>query len=136
MNLATQTPRQKLAAHDKELAEDYWNNGDVLALIERRSNFFDELLRETWLRIMPENTREKISLYAVGGYGREELLPHSDIDLLILTSRPTDFQDEIRTFLHVLYDLNVEIGHSVRRLKECRQEGQRDITGRRSRWPR
>ena len=127
MNLATHTPREKLASHDEELANGYWKNEDVLVLIERRSNFFDELLCETWLRIMPEKTREQISLYALGGYGRQELLPHSDIDLLILALRPTNFQDEIRTFLHVLYDLNVEVGYSVRRLKECRQEAQRDI---------
>jgi len=127
LNLATQTPREKLASQDEELAQGYWKNEDVLVLIERRSNFFDELLRETWLRIMPEKTREQISLYALGGYGRQELLPHSDIDLLILALRPTNFQDEIRTFLHVLYDLNVEVGYSVRRLKECGQEAQRDI---------
>ncbi|MCZ6618795.1 MAG: [protein-PII] uridylyltransferase [Gammaproteobacteria bacterium] len=128
MNLETGTPKRKLASHDEDLAMRYWKNEDVLGLIERRSNFFDELLRETWHHIMPEKALEEISLYAVGGYGRQELLPHSDIDLLILASRPKDFREEIRTFLHSLYDLNVEIGHSVRRLKECRQEAQRDIT--------
>ena len=128
LNLAATTPRQKLARHDEELATCYWKNEDVLVLIQKRSNFFDELLRETWLRIMPEKAQQRLSLYAVGGYGRQELLPHSDIDLLILASRPKEFQNEIRSFLHSLYDLNVEVGHSVRRLRECRQEAQRDIT--------
>jgi len=128
LNVAATTPKEKLARHDAELATCYWKNEDVLVLIEKRSNFFDELLRETWLRIMPEKAQQRLSLYAVGGYGRQELLPHSDIDLLILASRPKEFQNEIRSFLHSLYDLNVEVGHSVRRLRECRQEALRDIT--------
>ena len=128
MTLTNPTPRQKLTEHDKELAARYWQNDDVLVLIERRSNFFDKLLSELWHHIMPEKAQLSLSLYAVGGFGRQELLPHSDIDLLILAARPKVFEAEIRTFLHAVYDLNVEVGHSVRRLKDCKTEAHGDIT--------
>ena len=63
-------------------------------------------------------TGEDISLVAVGGYGRRELCPYSDLDILILReSRVHDA--EIQRFVTLLWDCGFDLGHSVRTLAEC-----------------
>ncbi len=70
------------------------------------------------------------ALAAVGGYGRGELYPHSDVDLLILLARPADPGDEqrIEALVTALWDIGLEIGHSTRTIDECVAEAARDIT--------
>ena len=66
---------------------------------------------------------------AVGGYGRGELHPHSDIDLLILiTDRKKVSEETIGQFITLLRDINLYIGHSVRTVSECVEEAIKDIT--------
>src|SRR5690606_17483440 len=70
------------------------------------------------------------TLAAVGGYGRGELYPHSDVDLLILLPQapsPAD-AEKIETLVAALWDLGLEPGHSVRTLDDCVRESQADIT--------
>jgi [protein-PII] uridylyltransferase len=69
-------------------------------------------------------------LAAVGGYGRGELYPHSDVDLLILLPRPPAAADEsaVETLVAALWDLGLEPGHSVRTVEDCEREAQADIT--------
>ncbi len=120
--------RSRLAEHDATLADRYWARHNVEDLIAERTAFIDELLREIWAHSIPEKANREMALYAVGGYGRGEQFPHSDVDLLIIARRPTVWRDEVRQFLHLLYDLNLDIGHSVRRLADCKAEANRDIT--------
>ena len=65
-----------------------------------------------------------------GGYGRGELHPGSDIDLLILlrNSDHVRYQERLEQFLVFLWDIGLEVGHSVRSLQECEDEASRDIT--------
>jgi len=67
---------------------------------------------------------------AVGGYGRGELHPKSDIDLMILLKDEEDqtTKDLLEKFLMLLWDVRLEIGHSVRTIKECIDESEKDIT--------
>ena len=67
-------------------------------------------------------------MYAVGGYGRSELHPGSDIDLLLVVDKPKKHQRAIEIFLQSVFDLNLEVGHAVRDLKACRAESKNDIT--------
>ena len=62
-----------------------------------------------------------VALIAVGGYGRGELFPHSDIDILVLTeSTPADAVTlKLEGFITMLWDIGLQIGHSVRTLEEC-----------------
>ena len=65
----------------------------------------------------------------IGGYGRGELFPHSDVDLLILTDRlaPEDAAP-IEAFVSACWDLGLQIGHSVRSIDDCLDEARGDIT--------
>jgi len=71
-----------------------------------------------------------IALVAVGGYGRGELYPSSDVDLLLLLKREDHerVQPFAEAFLRFLWDLGLEVGHSVRSLKDCVVEAKKDIT--------
>src|SRR5690554_2808733 len=90
----------------------------------------DQLLQRAW-QLFDWQQPEHLSLLAVGGYGRGELHPHSDIDLLLLVRN-----DKVRAanhnalsgFFTFLWDVNLEIGQSVRTIEECRTEALKDIT--------
>ena len=74
--------------------------------------------------------QQRIALIAVGGYGRGELHPASDIDLMLLLQDEEDSltQDVIEKFIMLLWDARLEIGHSVRTLAECLDEAANDIS--------
>ena len=88
----------------------------------------DSTLLQLWDHHIPGVAGTDLALLAVGGYGRGELFPHSDVDLLILAKRPAQHQEAIRAFLHSLYDLNLEVGHAVRQPRDCKRAAQEDIT--------
>lgn len=70
------------------------------------------------------------TLAAVGGYGRGELYPFSDVDLLILLAQPASEKDQgmLSELVAALWDLGIEPGYSVRTLEECLTEAEADIT--------
>ncbi len=99
----------------------------VVQLIREFSDQLDGLLKQLWYHFLPE-TRN--SLLAVGGYGRQELHPYSDIDLLILCDHPLEEKEQARlsTFLTLLWDLGLDVGSAVRTPEECYEEGREDVT--------
>ena len=70
------------------------------------------------------------ALVAVGGYGRGELYPYSDVDVLILLRDPPgpEAAPMLETFVAAMWDLGVEPGHSVRTIEDCRREAAADVT--------
>lgn len=80
------------------------------------------------LRLYP--APEGACIAAVGGYGRGELYPGSDLDILILLSAPPDAasRERIEQFIAALWDAGLEPGHGVRTLEQCRHEAAADIT--------
>lgn len=103
-------------------------NADIMQLVQQRASFVDEVLERLWQQHIPGDT--PVSLLAVGGYGRGELHPYSDIDLLILLDESVSSQppNELSGFLTQLWDIGLEIGHSVRTIQECRHQAEQDIT--------
>ncbi len=98
-------------------------------LIHCRAWFVDQILALLWRRFDWGNDNE-ISLVAVGGYGRGELHPFSDIDLLILARHEISpaLGELLTRFITLLWDLRLDIGHSVRTLEECIENARKDIT--------
>lgn len=118
-----------------DLEARFYDGEDVETLIKRNAAFIDEVLTLAWQRFTwDENLRSwrknRISLVAVGGYGRGELHPHSDIDLLILLERDRyqTHASNIQSFLTLLWDIGLEVGHSVRSVKECKTQAKQDVT--------
>ena len=97
-------------------------------LVQARSHVVDAVLIKAWLLYFPEDAND-VALLAVGGYGRGELHPASDVDVQILLKDDEDHHnDALSQFITFLWDIGLEIGHSVRTLKECVAEATADIT--------
>lgn len=87
----------------------------------------DALLRHIWqAAALPADS----ALLAVGGYGRAELYPHSDVDVLILLEDDLDASQQARfePLIGLFWDVGLPVGHSVRTLSACVQEAARDVT--------
>ncbi|RIY41747.1 [protein-PII] uridylyltransferase [Neopusillimonas maritima] len=97
------------------------------ALLTALRRVTDQTLREI-LKTAP--LPRDAALAAVGGYGRGELYPYSDIDVLILLAHEPDSEDQVRLekLVAALWDLGFEVGHSVRTIEDCRREASNDIT--------
>ena len=120
------TYKQYLGELQDELRERFDADEAVYTLVKLRSEKIDILLRNLWSQYQ---WGDDISLIAVGGYGRGELHPCSDIDLLILSRDDQhNYRENIEGFITRLWDINLEIGHSVRSIDECRQAAIDDIT--------
>ena len=96
--------------------------------LANRSDFCDTLLNVLWQHFFAKNSG--LALFAVGGYGRQEMFPHSDWDLLLLTQGElsTDTAEKIREFWQFLWDCGIQLGQSVRTLNDCLRLGQKDIS--------
>ena len=119
--------KARLAEQRAHLRERYLANGSSAELLRRHCAVIDQQLRAVWHhREMPAD----MVLAAVGGYGRGQLFPHSDIDLLILLPGPGDENGgaKIERFVGILWDIGLEIGHSVRTPAECLEYAAQDIT--------
>ena len=122
--------RQQLRAAQEILKEDFENDINITQLVRGRVKVVDQLLVRAWNRLFTRN-ETGIALIAVGGYGRGELHPASDIDLLILTSSGGDTSthaSNIEQFLLFLWDMGLEVGHSVRTVSDCIEQAVDDIT--------
>ena len=118
--------RQSLRAARLALQQSYLLDPRPKRLLLLHSRMVDEHLRAAWqmLGMPPE-----LALVAVGGFGREELFPRSDIDLLILLPQEPEaaLQNKLQELLSLLWDIGLEVGHSMRTVAQCLAESS-DIT--------
>lgn len=101
----------------------------VEQLVAERSLSIDRVIIAAW-RQFARAIADQADLVAVGGYGRGELHPYSDIDLLILVEkkRPKGADEAMSQFLTFLWDIGLEVGHSVRTLDDCAEQARFDVT--------
>ena len=120
--------RQALKQGQLYLQQQFDAGSSIEDLVYQRASFVDEILTQIWQQHISVDT--PVSLIAVGGYGRGELHPYSDIDVLILLDESISDTppDSLSSFLTQLWDVGLEIGHSVRTIQECRQQAEDDIT--------
>ncbi|NUS38818.1 MAG: [protein-PII] uridylyltransferase [Lysobacter sp.] len=120
--------RARLADADTALVARFDRNDDIDALLHARAQAADALIREGWERCIPRHA--PLALFAVGGYGRGELFPQSDIDLLVLAEAgaQTKHADALARLFALLWDAGLPVGHAVRSADECTQAAIADIT--------
>ena len=123
--------RQRLLGGQQQLAAAWRDERHAPAMLDGRAALVDSVLREVWQALaMPADC----ALAAVGGYGRGQLYPASDVDLLILvsddqhTERDPDTASRLEQLVGLLWDIGLDIGHSVRSIDQCLDEAERDIT--------
>ncbi|MBY5967651.1 [protein-PII] uridylyltransferase [Halomonas denitrificans] len=110
------------------LDERFLGGADIRDLVRGRAWCLDQLLALAWSR--QTGLDDGVALLAVGGYGRGELHPHSDIDLMFLLKDDDDtpYREALTSFITFLWDIGLEIGHSVRSLNDCAREAEADVT--------
>jgi [protein-PII] uridylyltransferase len=119
--------KQKLSALRLQLREEFARHQSPREGLRRQAAVVDRQLKELWAgHAMPQG----VALAAVGGYGRGQLFPYSDVDLLILLSAPPDasLARKIEDLIGTLWDIGIEVGHSVRTIEECEALATTDVT--------
>ncbi|GAB3628569.1 protein-PII uridylyltransferase [Pandoraea terrae] len=119
--------RQALKDRKTELLDRFAQNGKIDALLHGMCHAVDHAMCDAWRACgMPDG----LALVAVGGYGRGELYPHSDVDILVLHDNGADdaLAPHVEPFIQFLWDMGLEIGSSVRSVDQCIAEADADIT--------
>jgi len=119
--------KQRLASERGRLKAAFLSQPAALDLLRRLRLTVDRQLREVWSDCgMPHG----LALVAVGGYGRGELFPYSDVDILVLLPAAPDagLERRLEKLIGVLWDIGLEVGHSVRTIEECLAMAAQDIT--------
>ncbi len=120
--------RDTLGSEDRELAAAFDAGAGAEDLLLRRCRVVDQVVKSAWRQVAGEPPG--LSLLATGGYGRRELYPHSDIDLLVV-GEPADqdaAQQAIQAFLAALWDIGLQPGHASRSVRQCAEEAAGDLT--------
>ncbi len=110
---------------DQKLNQAFYEWQNISRLVKTRAWIVEQLILQLWRR--NDLNRKQLSLVAVGGFGRGDLQPHSDVDLLIL------YHDElpesaVSEFVQDLWDLGLDVGHAVRTVEESVILAKQDIT--------
>jgi len=114
------------AAADTELHRLFDQGTEIGELVHARAWVVEQLVLNAWERLAPADGG--LDLCAVGGFGRGELHPHSDVDLLVLRADGDDAPVEaLERFVRVLWDAGFHPGHSVRNVAECVEAAGQDV---------
>ena len=123
--------RQRKALKLASLSHKNASIRGVQKSLQGMAKLVDKVLNSLWAQLaLPPH----LALVAVGGFGRGELMPHSDVDVLILLPDGLDLASEpalqknIETFIGQCWDVGLEIGSSVRTVSECLEESEKDVT--------
>ena len=120
--------KQLLRQGDTELRQRHAAGDAVGSLVRDRAVLVDAIVAQVF-QLHLAGSESRLALAAVGGYGRGELHPSSDIDILILVHEPAGGteRERIAGFITALWDIGLEVGHSVRTLEECIEQAQADV---------
>ncbi|MDB5763536.1 MAG: [protein-PII] uridylyltransferase [Herminiimonas sp.] len=119
--------KEQLKTERQAAIDAFQAGGKPEKLLTKLRQNVDAALTQAWRAFdLPGNT----ALVAVGGYGRGELFPYSDVDVLILLESAPDapLQSKLEEIVQLFWDLGLEIGHSIRTVDECLSESAADIT--------
>lgn len=104
------------------LRQTFDRTGDGSAAIRRRSQIVGNVLRQLWESLVPEARQADIALVATGGFGRRELFPCSDVDVLFLCANEKvepQYRDQIRACTQAMWDIGLRASPVTRTMKEC-----------------
>lgn len=124
--------RQSIAIGTEHIHELFESGASATTVLKLRTTLIDHILQHLWAS--EGAAFEGLTLLAVGGYGRKELHPCSDVDIAILLPQQCEQgkqntrDDALSAWITALWDLNLDIGHSVRTVSECESEASADIT--------
>ncbi|MEI6869440.1 MAG: nucleotidyltransferase domain-containing protein, partial [Methylophilaceae bacterium] len=119
--------KKELALNELNLIKLFLKKRDSQSYLAAHTLLVDQILNKLWQSLEFE---DEASLVACGGYGRQELFPFSDVDLLLLIPKKVNhsLNQKIEQFITLAWDIGLRISHSVRNLDETKREIKKDIT--------
>lgn len=105
-----------------DLRQTFERTGDGSAAIRRRASIVDNVVSKIWTSLASEKERTNIALVATGGFGRRELFPHSDVDVLYLCANEAverDAHQTLRSVTQAMWDAGLRASPATRTIKEC-----------------
>lgn len=118
--IITQFTNQQYAQYDQGTL--------VKELLVSRSDFTDNFLTQLWQHFLPEAAQQTLALFAVGGYGRQELQPYSDIDILVFGENYQPYAEALSEFFRLLWDIGYEVGNAVRNQQQTIEAAMDDVS--------
>ncbi|HJV73979.1 MAG TPA: [protein-PII] uridylyltransferase [Noviherbaspirillum sp.] len=119
--------KEQLKSERQTSIAAFQTDGKPEKLLTKLSQSVDNALTQAWetLKLPPG-----AALVAVGGYGRGELFPHSDVDVLVLldSAVDADLQRKLEQLVQLFWDIGLDLGHAIRTVDECMSESAADIT--------
>ncbi len=118
--------KELLQDADQALLTDFSEQKEITQLVNSRAWYVEQIILQLWKTLI---RCKKVTLVAVGGFGRGELHPYSDIDLLILTGKKHQkVTAQIAQFIQSMWDIGLDVGHSVRTAKQCYKKAKKDVS--------
>ena len=128
MNEALKVGRKLLKSFNEQQFQNFDAHTSVELLIQERTSFVDQLLKKIWKHFIPVNAQSEVSLIAVGGYGRKELQPFSDIDILLISEQCTELEEPFSKLVTFLWDIGFKVGHAIRSFQETIEAAKEDVS--------
>ena len=113
-----------------ELAAGFQRDGDAVEVLRLRSRYVDETVSSAIEALLTPLVENRFAVAACGGYGRSELFPYSDVDLIIVVPAESDLaalKNPLARFLQVLWDQSLHVSHSVRTVADCAQLHEQNV---------
>jgi [protein-PII] uridylyltransferase len=129
-NYSREVCRKLIQDAQAELQQRFTAEENIEVLVRARAQFIDALLRALWQQLLQPELAARLALLAVGGYGRGELHPQSDVDILVLTpatALSAGDRSQLEQVITFLWDIGLEVGNSVRTAAECAEESAADV---------
>ncbi len=106
----------------RDIQQRFFATGDAAAVQAGLTNLVDEFSLRAFRASLGAQAADGVALLAVGGFGRRELFPYSDVDILILVeqeSQSSQFKEALSEFVRSVWDSGLRLSHSVRTIAEC-----------------
>jgi len=119
--------KETIRQHTEQISGAFWSGAPVSDLLHSRSDLLDGILINSWNHYLAKDL-DCFTLVAIGGYGRREMHPYSDIDILLLHCDNIDQKQAhtLEDFLRLLWDIGLKLGHRVSTVDECRESALED----------
>src|SRR5579864_9680674 len=106
----------------QQVRDQFFSSGDARAVQKGLTELIDRMAVEAFRATLGAAFPRRIAMLAVGGFGRRELFPYSDVDIMILLESDTQspaIKETLSEFVRLLWDAGLRLSHSVRTLAEC-----------------
>ena len=106
----------------EKIRQAFFGTGDAAPVLAGLASLVDELALQAYQAALAPSAAEGLAMLAVGGFGRRELFPYSDVDILILIDRESQaagLKEALSEFVRLLWDAGLRLSHSVHTIAEC-----------------